>query len=421
MYDTLGPFNLLLLAMPGLALIVVARTLHRPVAGSRPPMQQALRMAGQVMLLLALIGAAVALLHLLAVLVIPMIAAIWLMVVDRYRRGEHQVFLQTLAAGVKRGVPLNVTARAYAEENGGDAGTRAAALAEALESGLTLRDAARRARIKMSTATRLALRLGESLGQLGNILFRALGDSAEIDAALRSATSQLFYLAALLWVGVAILMFVMLKIIPVYMRMLDELGLLLPQATQSLVAVSETVVNLGWGPVAPFFLLLIALPLFGTLHFVGWMPANGPLLSWFGRKYDNALVLHGLARCVQRRLSLSDAIGVLSQEFPRRSTAGRLQRAWQGIQRGENWIDALQKARLLGRSEAAVLSAAERNGNLEWALDEMADSSLRRYILWLQFRCQIAVPVVVLLLGGCVGYVAIALLLPLFAVIQGLS
>jgi len=421
MDDTLGPFNLILLAMPGLALIVVARTLYRPAPGHRPLMHQVLRLAGAVLLFLALTGAAVGILSVFALLAIPLIIVIGLMVVDRYRRGEHQALLYTLAAGARRGIPLNVTARAYAEENSGDTGGRAARLAEELERGLTLREAARRARIKTTTASKLSLRLGESLGEFGNVLFRSLDHSAEIDAALRGVTAQLFYVMALLGIGSSILLFVMLKIVPVFQKMFEEFDLLLPRTTVSLIRLSNWMVDYGWWQLGAIPLALLGVMLLGVLYYVGWLPTNVPLLGWLGRRYDNALVLHGLARCVQRRLGLPDAIGVLSHEFPRTSTAERLRLAWLGIQQGSHWIDAMREARLITAAEAAVLGAAERNGNLVWALDEMADSSLRRYILWLQFRCQIAIPLLVLLLGGCVGYIVIALMLPLAALIQGLS
>ena len=421
MDDSLGGFNLILLALPGMAMIVVARTLfpHRP--GRRPEMQQQMRSIGVLLLLIALSGAATAIVGYLALLLIPTIVIVILMIVDRYRRGEHQALLYTLAAGIRRGVPLPVSARAFADENGGDTSTRASVLAENIERGLPLREAVRRARLKTSTASKLAVRLGESLGDLGNVLFRSLDDVTEIDAALRGAAAQMFYLLALVVIGSNILIFIMLKIVPIFQRMFEEFGLKLPSLTVLLINLSNALV--AWIPIGivPFVIVSMVALFLGTLYFVGWLPADTPGIRWLARRYDQSLVLRGLALCVRRGLSLGDAMQVMSQEFPRSNTAWRLRLAWYGIGCGVPWRLSMQRAGLLSDAESAVLGAAERSGNLPWALEEMADSSLRRYILRLQMRYQTAFPLVLLLLGGVVGFVVIALFMPLVALIQGLS
>ena len=421
MNDSLGAFNLILLAMPGLALIVAARTLFRPRQGQRPQMQQLLRMVGILLILLALCGAAVGVFGLLALLGLPVIAIVGLMIVDRYRQGEHRSLLFTLAAGARRGVPLNESALAFADENGGDTAARAAALADGIGRGLSVRESARSARLKMSTATKLSLRLGESLGDLGNILLRSLDDSTELDTALRSMAAQFLYLVALITVGLYIVVYLMLRIVPVFERMFEDFGIKLPRITAVLVGMSQAMGDIGWFFLGIIPLISLAVLFVGALLFIGWVPANIPLLNLLTRKYDNSLVLRGLARCVQRRLNLSDAIGVLSHEFPRWTTAKRLRNAWLGVQEGIDWRLAMQRSGLLTPAEAAVLAAAERNGNLVWALDELADGSLRRYILSLQIRYQVAFPLVVFGLGVCVGYIVIALMLPLAALIQGLA
>jgi general secretion pathway protein F len=139
MENTLGALGLLLLAMPGLALVVVARTLFPAQKGQRPEMQQLLRMAGGLLLLLALTGATFGLVGFVAIPAIPSFLVVVLMIVDRYRRGEHQALLFTLAAGARRWVPLSESARAFADENGGDTSTRASILADCLDRGMSLR------------------------------------------------------------------------------------------------------------------------------------------------------------------------------------------------------------------------------------------------------------------------------------------
>jgi type II secretory pathway component PulF len=69
----------------------------------------------------------------------------------------------------------------------------------------------------------------------------------------------------------------------------------------------------------------------------------------------------------------------------------------------------------------AVLKSAERVGNLEWALAEMADSTLRRFAIRFQTILDIAFPIAILAFGLFVLFTVVAIFVPLAGMIQGLS
>ena len=79
---------------------------------------------------------------------------------------------------------------------------------------------------------------------------------------------------------------------------------------------------------------------------------------------------------------------------------------------------ALLNAGLIQRVDLAVLQAAERVDNLAWALDEMADSLLRRFVLRWHTAIGILFPVCVLLLGLMVACVVVGTFWPLALLIQ---
>ena len=65
--------------------------------------------------------------------------------------------------------------------------------------------------------------------------------------------------------------------------------------------------------------------------------------------------------------------------------------------------------------------AAERTGNLAWALEEMAESNVRRSVYRIQAWINVAFPASLLVLGGCVLLIAFAMLSPLFKMILCLT
>jgi type II secretory pathway component PulF len=427
MNEGLGPFNLVLLALPGVALLVVARTMYRrAVPRQRSEMQQLLRLAGILLIVLAVLGMVVGVVGWFALVGVPLAAVVLLMVVNRYRRGEHQSLLYMLAASATRGVPLPAAARAFAEENSGDTSTRALALAENLEQGARLKDAACWARLKLSTASRLAMNVGESINDLGQVLHQGLENQLRVDLSLQAAATRMVYVLVLPIVGLNILTFVMLKIVPIFQRMFEEFGIKLPAMTVLLIHMSKSMTS---GPTLFVTYPLIALCIIAlnltlllfVLHLLGWMPRDIPPINTLLRRYDGALVMMGLATCIERRMPLYQALVLLYREFPRASTARRAGVAAFDVGLGRDWCEALRYQRLLTPADEAVLKAAERAGNLPWALREMADRSIRRQVDRLQSLSHALLPIFVIGFGICVAYLVVGLFMPLVSLIQGLS
>ncbi len=91
------------------------------------------------------------------------------------------------------------------------------------------------------------------------------------------------------------------------------------------------------------------------------------------------------------------------------------------VRLGADWIDALWRAGLLRRTDAEVLGSAASVGNLPWALRELAETTERRLSLRIRTAIQTLFPMVIVLLGGLVGILALGYFLPLVKLIGKLS
>ena len=92
--------------------------------------------------------------------------------------------------------------------------------------------------------------------------------------------------------------------------------------------------------------------------------------------------------------------------------------AFSDIQRGAVWSESLCSRNLIGQSDMAVLQAAERAGNLPWAMREMADSNRRRLAYRANALVQMLFPPVVLCFGAMVLFVVVAMFMPLITLIS---
>jgi protein transport protein HofC len=123
-----------------------------------------------------------------------------------------------------------------------------------------------------------------------------------------------------------------------------------------------------------------------------------------------AALLDAMVLGFRCRRPLDDVFASLIRWYPTRWVRRRLRAADAAAAGGQDWLDALLAQGLLRPADAAVLRSAQRAGNLEWALGEMAAANRRRLAYRLQAVVQLAFPPVVLSLGLVVAFVALAVL-----------
>ena len=161
--------------------------------------------------------------------------------------------------------------------------------------------------------------------------------------------------------------------------------------------------------------------LYALLRYFGWIRWDPPLIDRLTRRFHSAQILDALALVAGSRVPLPEGLFALARSYPQPGVRRRLQRAAADVESGGPWCECLLRHGLLGPAERAVLEAAQRAGNLPWALREMADSARRRLAHRVQAVVQIAFPPVILLLGLIVMFVVVAMFLPGLKLIQKLS
>jgi type II secretory pathway component PulF len=99
----------------------------------------------------------------------------------------------------------------------------------------------------------------------------------------------------------------------------------------------------------------------------------------------------------------------------------RLEDVRNQIEQGEPLGDSLFRVGLLPWRMLPLVHAAERAGNLPWALVEMAESLYQRTMRLIQRVMQVVFPATVVLLGCLVAIVVVSFFLPLVQLISELA
>lgn len=438
MNQTAGPISLLVLIALGIGVLWSVRLAYRAHgASSDDVVRLVLTIAGWLLILVGLLGTAVQVTGISAVLMsagsaIELVAALILaafpcgivlaiasMAVGRFRSLESRAYVKCLSAAAVKGIPLEQASRAMAMERVDDLGIRSARLAASLEAGKPLSIALHESRVPLPLDAELAVRLGIETGDLATSLAEISKPDDDAEYLVRSIIEKFFYLALVVSVLVGIVTFIMLKIVPVMNQLFREFETSLPYLTRVAIDASDFVVSYHlafW----PFFLIGGVVLLVGALHYVGWLPRDVPILTRLTLRFDSALVLRSLAVAVRQSRPLSQMVYLLAAQYPKWSVRARLLAAGHRISAGRHWCDAMEEAGLLRATDTGVLRAAERNGNLAWALHEMADHNLRRLAYRMRLWLNVLFPMILVGFGLIVAIYVVGLFVPLVTLITEL-
>ena len=337
--------------------------------------------------------------------------------VRKRRASQQNALLWMLVISAERSLPLGPAIEAFAAEQGGGFTQRARRLADLLEAGTPLPDALDLCPRLLPAYTLPMVRVGSQSGALASAL-RQVAEVHDQNAPLMiSLIGKINYLVLLPCFGCVVLMFVMMWIIPKFMMIFRDFNLDLPLMTCHLTKASYFFVNY-WYLFSPLILFCLWLPVYAELRYFGWTLWDMPLTKGLARRLDTARILDGLALIARQQRPLSEGIATLAISYPKRDIRQRLALAAFYIEAGGDWADSLVRQSLIRRTEHAILQAAQRAGNLPWAMQEMADSARRRFFYKLQAIVQTAFPFALIGLGLVVMYIVVALFWPLVTLIE---
>lgn len=263
---------------------------------------------------------------------------------------------------------------------------------------------------------------GEASGTLEAVLER-LADFMEGQARLKGKVlAALAYPALMMVIGSILVSVLMIAVVPKVTSIFENLGRELPWYTNLLIFVSSTVGRWWW--------LILTLVIVGVVVFRRWVATAGGRMTWdsfvlrmpiFGPL--NQLV--AVAR-FSRTLStlLSSGVQLLTAMQIGRNVLGnaRLQHVVDGaieaIRQGESIAEPLKRSRAFPPMMTNMIAVGERTGQLE----EMLDNVSRAYESEVDTRVvaltSLLEPMMIVLLGGVVGFIAMAILMPLIQMNQ---
>jgi type IV pilus assembly protein PilC len=222
------------------------------------------------------------------------------------------------------------------------------------------------------------------------------------------------YLGALCMVIMFIVGFVMYYIVPKFKKIFEDFNTELPNATQALISVSDSVVNY-WYIMLP--LPMFALALFAMLEFQSMLKGWSVVVEQYFGPYWVRLrapdLLRGLRWAVEADRPLDQVLMQMANVPLPMAYRARLHQAARRIQRGEDpWL-VLHAQGWITQSEAELLRIAQDNRHLAWALTTLGDASQSAREFKATAFAEFAAPLMLLCIGAVVAVIVYCFFIPL--------
>ena len=279
-------------------------------------------------------------------------------------------------------------------------------------------------------------------GEVGGVLdliLQRLSDFLEKAQKLKKRIiSAMIYPAAVISIASVIVLGIMILIVPKFVEIFNDFDTELPAMTKGLIEFSKWLA----GPIIPqdkggngdqlipglVWVLLSPIIFFFAFKFTRktkggkalidraflWIPILGGLI----RKATIAKFTRTLGTLINAGVPILDAIKITSETTGNDVYAQALMKVHDSVRQGDSFAEPLRKAKVCDALVVNMIDVGEETGDLDKMLTKVADNYDEEVDVAVAGLVSLLEPVMVVVLGGIVGFIVISLFLPLVKLMQ---
>lgn len=268
------------------------------------------------------------------------------------------------------------------------------------------------------------VRAGEMGGILDTILRRLASFMEKSQKLRKRLMGAMVYPAAVLSVAGLILILIMLLVVPQFQKIFLDLGVPLPAITKMLIAASENL-STGW----IFILLGIAGIVFAYKAIAsnksGKMIMDRMILSLpvFGdivRKSSISRFTRTLGTLISSGVAILEALAIVKNAIGNQVIARAITAVHESIREGESIAEPLAQSGEFDDIVVNMIDVGEETGELDKMLVKIADNYDEEVDVLIGSMVSLLEPIMIIFMGLVIGFIVIALFVPLIALVQKL-
>lgn len=291
-------------------------------------------------------------------------------------------------------------------------------LRQTVEEGLSLSEAMKEHPGCFDPVYRSLVAAGESGGEFETMLDRLATMVGKQSQARRTIAGAMVYPILLLSVSLIVLVLMLLFVLPRFTGLFETLKVPLPPTTQALVFLSDGLRGYWW--------LASGLLIAGGFGLRYWLKTPGgrdawdtgmirlPILRNMTRGFATARLTRLLGTLLESHVPLLDSLTLTREAAGNQHYRRLIDKAEEAVTRGEPISTAFRDASLISPSVYEAIHSGEATGQVGALLLNIANFLDEENEIILRSLTSIVEPVIMIVLGSLVGFVAVSMFLPLF-------
>ena len=264
------------------------------------------------------------------------------------------------------------------------------------------------------------VRAGEVGGTLEEV-FKRLAEITEKEEDLKSRLqSALLYPAVMVIVGIATIFFLLTFVIPKMATIFEEVGEILPLPTRMLIALGDFMSGFWWLILVGLILIIILFRRYVATApgriFLDQFKLRLILVGEIVHKVAVSRFARTLGTLIGNGVPLLNALDVAGETLGNEILFNEIEGIKKEVKDGKSISEPLKIGKLFPPIIVDTIALAEESGNLENALLKIADDYEKEIENSTKELTSLFEPVVILIMGVVVGFVVMAMLLPVFQI-----
>jgi type IV pilus assembly protein PilC len=296
---------------------------------------------------------------------------------------------------------------------------------EDIESGSTLSEAMAKHPKAFDRLYCNMVKAGEAGGALEAILQRLADFKEKSQTLKRRVKGAMVYPIVVIFVATAIVGFILYFIIPKFKAIFQDFGVDLPPMTEFLITASDFIIQKFWvmllTPIAIWIFLKLLYRNRTGAYILDRIKLKIPVMGQIVEKSTVARTMRTLGTLVQSGVPILDALSIVRDTAENAVFERAFTRIYESIREGETIAQPLKEARIVDDIVVNMIDVGEETGDLDTMLNKIADNYDEEVEVLVESLVSLLEPIMIVVLGGIIGFIVIALFMPLIQLISKLS
>ena len=345
---------------------------------------------------------------------------------NKIKTKELMIITRQLATLIGAGLPLLRSLRVLKEQRKGSASKILGKIADDIESGSLFSEALSKHPSSFPRIYVAMVKAGEAGGALEIVLSR-LAEFMEKEAKLRGKIkSAMAYPMVVLFVTIGMLTFIMVKIVPTFTQIFEDMEVGdLPAPTKLCIAISKLMLQKSYiviiGIVALFILYRILTKIKFTRYWIDMIKLKiflfGPIVS----KTIIARFARTFATLIASGVPILQALQIVRDTVGNDVISNGINEIRNRVREGEGIAGPMLRTKVFPPMVTNMVAVGEETGQMDAMLDKIADAYEAEVDAAVAALASMIEPIMIVFLGGVVGFIVISMYMPLIKIAMSLS